>query len=86
MQITVFSFKDRASVYCAYTYANVDSETSVYSAVVEAGTYDIEASYSYYYYDYDDDIDEYVSYNADEYTLSTKYLYAQPLLLPFVTI
>lgn len=63
-----FTNKDRASLYCRYTYASFDYNTSTYSALVDPGVYDISASYSA------DDRD------AQDYTLSTKYLYAQSLM------
>lgn len=63
-----FTNKDRASLYCAYTYATFDYNTSTYSALVDPGVYDISASYRV-----DDD-------DAQDYTLSTKYLYAQSLM------
>lgn len=48
------------------TYVTVDPQKSTYSAVLEPGTYDIQASYS-------------AGGDANDYTLSTKYLYAQQL-------
>ena len=48
------------------TYVTVDPQKSTYSAVLDPGTYDIEASYS-------------AGGDANDYTLSTKYLYAQQL-------
>lgn len=70
-----FTNKDRATRYnynnyymdMSYeTYVNVDPQKSTYSAVLDPGTYDIRASYS-------------ADGDANDYTLSTKYLYAQQL-------
>lgn len=74
-----FTNKDRASKYCSSLSTSVNSETSTYSAIVDPGVYDIDASYRYYYYYYDDDDDYYYDDAADEYTLSRKYLYSQSL-------
>lgn len=62
-----FVNKNRGAIYATYREVSVAGDTSTYSAIVEPGIYDIEASYSY------------GSDDADDYTLSTKYLYAQEL-------
>lgn len=76
-----FTNKNRGSQYSTVRSASFNSETSTYSAILEPGTYDIEASYRYGSSGYwDDEDDTWVDFSdADDYTLSTKYLYAQEL-------
>ncbi len=62
-----FTNKNRNSKYCDHAYYYVQSSTSTYSAIVEPGIYDISASYSY------------GSDGAEDYNLSTQYLYSQAL-------
>ncbi len=76
--IIAFTNKNRGSQCSTYRSILVNSETSTYSAILEPGTYDIAASYAISYY-YDDENYYVDSSDGDEYTLSTKYLYAQAL-------
>lgn len=59
-----FTNKDRGSLYCSYDSTYVSSSTSTYSAILEPGVYDIEASYTG---------------GVIEESKSTTYLYSQSL-------
>ena len=75
-----FTNKDRASRYCSYVVARFDEDSSTYSALVDPGVYDVEAYYGFNIKGdvYDDNY--YEAGTSDEYTLSRKYLYSQPLM------